>query len=187
MTPGTVSDRVTRSPACSRACRSDTAVKRRCPAGGQASNRRYPHTDAGAPGRPVGALSPESRRADARDGHGRGTAVHVPRLRNGCTGTSQPRHTTPACTAAGQSSPPNRADDVLSSSSGIVSPAVRHAVAARRSASTPDLSRRRQCPLPPPPCMLGAVPNQARNQAVIIWISLCWTSLMFLAKGITSS
>ena len=47
---------------------------------GRDADLRDPRADAGDPGQlPVGALPPQPRRADARDGHGRGARLHVRR------------------------------------------------------------------------------------------------------------
>ena len=44
---------------------------------------------------PVGHLPAQPRRADARDGHRRGTRIHVGRVRQGSAGADQPRHPPP--------------------------------------------------------------------------------------------
>ena len=68
--------------------------------------------DAGDPRQlPVGALPAQPRRADAGDGHRRGTRLHVPRLRPRPAEPHQPGHSPPAGAAAGQQSRRDRADE----------------------------------------------------------------------------
>ena len=75
-------------------------------AGGGAADDRDPRPDAADPGqRAVGALPAQPRRADARDGHGRGARLHVRGVREGSADEAQPRDPAPArarsSTAAG--------------------------------------------------------------------------------------
>ena len=51
---------------------------------------------------PVGAVPPQPRRADARDGHRRGARLHVLRVRQGPADEAQPRDPPPARAAARQ-------------------------------------------------------------------------------------
>ena len=58
---------------------------------------------------PVGALSPQSRRADAGNGHGGRARLHVPRLQRRPADAAQPRHPPAPGAAAGQQPSPHRA------------------------------------------------------------------------------
>ena len=64
---------------------------------GRDADVRDPRADARDPGqRAVGPLPAQPRRADARDGHGRGARLHVRRVREGPADEAQPRHPPPA-------------------------------------------------------------------------------------------
>ncbi len=90
----------------------DAAPLRGRAAGGPLPDLRHPGADAAASGGvPVGALPPQPRRADARDGDGRGARRHGPRLRVRAGDAHQPRHPPPARAARGQPAAPHRADE----------------------------------------------------------------------------
>ena len=70
--------------------------------GGQ-PDLRDPAPDAGHPRQlPVGPVPPQPRRADARDGHRRGTRLHVHGVREGPADEDQRGHPPPARAAAGR-------------------------------------------------------------------------------------
>ena len=69
-----------------------------------------PGPDAGHPGQlPVGHLPAQPRRADAGDGHRRGTRLHVRGVRQGPADEGERRHPAPARPAAGERPQPDRA------------------------------------------------------------------------------
>ena len=81
-------------------------------AGGPPSDRRDPAPDAGHPRElPVGAVPPQPRRADARDGDRRRARLHVSGLRDRSADADQRRHPPAAGAADGEQPPPHRADE----------------------------------------------------------------------------
>ena len=73
---------------------------------------RDPRADAGDPGDDaVGPLPAQPRRAHARDGHRRGTRLHVRGVRQGPADAAQPRHPAPPRTAARERARRHRARD----------------------------------------------------------------------------
>ncbi len=80
--------------------------------GGPLSDRRHPGPDAVDPRQlPVGAVPPQPRRADARDGHRRRARLHVSRVHTGPPGAHQPRHSPAPRPAARQRPQAHRADE----------------------------------------------------------------------------
>ena len=81
-------------------------------AGGPPSDHRDPAADARHPRElPVGALPPEPRRADARDGHRRGARLHVPCVRRRSADAHQRRHPPPPGAADGEQPAADRAPE----------------------------------------------------------------------------
>ena len=76
-------------------------------------DHRHHPPDAGHSGQlPMGDLSAQPRRADARNGDGQGTRLSVERLCLGPPGADQSRHPPAACAAAGTRPPAHRADEL---------------------------------------------------------------------------
>ena len=90
---------------------------------------RDPRAHAGHPVQlPVGAVPPQPRRADARDGHGRGARLHVRGVREGPADEAQPRDPPAARAAARQRPRRDRAD----ARDPLLAPRVAGAVLRRR-------------------------------------------------------
>ncbi len=80
------------------------------PAGGRSAYRGGAREHAVDPReRPVGALPAQPRRADARDGDGRGARLHVCRVREGSTNEAEPRDSPASRTSARQRARRDRA------------------------------------------------------------------------------
>ncbi len=89
----------------------DAAHVHGAPARGGAADGRDPRPHAADPGPlPVGAVPAEPRRADARDGDGRGAGLHVRGVREGPADEAQPRHPPPARAAPRRRARRDRAD-----------------------------------------------------------------------------
>src|SRR4051812_15380316 len=88
----------------------DAAHVHGAPPGGRDADPRDPRSHSFDSGLgPVGTVPEKPRRADARDGHGRGTRLHVHRIRQGSAHEAQPRHPPPARAAARQRAARRRA------------------------------------------------------------------------------
>src|SRR5947209_821099 len=80
---------------------------------GSLSDHRHHAADAADSGElPVGGFSPQSRRADARNGDGFRARLSLADLRGGPARTAQSRYSAAACAAAGTRPPQNRADEL---------------------------------------------------------------------------
>src|SRR3954469_7208977 len=107
----------------------DAAHVHGAPPGGRDADPRDPRSHSSDSGLgPVGTVPEKPRRADPRDGHGRGTRLHVHRIRQGSAHEAQSRHPPPARAAARQRAAGRRA------------PARDHVLAPRRAG--PLLRRR---------------------------------------------